>query len=750
MRNAQKPQHIALFKLVDRIRDGRYVIPDFQRKFVWDPSKIRDLMRSIFLDYYIGTLLLWEGKADNVEALSCEPIEGYEPRSSDGPERPEHIVLDGQQRLSAMHYAFMAPRMNAPARKSRYLYFIKTDRFLEEAYDDAFVYRYGWGDWDWGRRVLEDKEEQFRDHLLPLAIIGESSFALEDWCNEYKRHWETEERGSTESEDDRKIAECKEGVRIAQQFADHVRDIYRAYQVTYIELDDDLAIDKVCDIFQKINSTGQALDIFDLLNAILRPKDVGLRRLWREAEERLSFVAAKRMNVYVLQVMSILAQDGLCSPKYLYYLVPGQKRRVRRPGGSAVDKIHVESREDFEARWAEAVVVLETSIERLREEYGVVSSRFLPYPAILPAFAGAQAAARKRPEAERMRAQRKIAHWYWASVFTQRYSSAVESTAAADYRDLERWYRDDEEVPRVIGEFRVSLRDLDLRRVRPGSAIYSGVVNLTILEGARDWIDGGAPNKRELDDHHIVPKAWGRKNGADGNIDSILNRTPLGSIANREVIRDRLPNEYLPELIEKNGREVVYGVLASHLIPPDAVDVLLRTPFSLNDFEEFLERRQEAIRSALGKLLPESTEPPLQEELRRLEADVRQIEMGLRGLIERTLGDPAHPGLTNTLGYARKRIDQALRDDPSLDRRHLRTLAGRLEFCDLRELEAAIVSKPSWPAFQELFGTQDGLRHRFHALAAIRNALAHTRPVTRQNVADAEAAFLWFKSRIGS
>lgn len=283
---------------------------------------------------------------------------------------------------------------------------------------------------------------------------------------------------------------------MAAEFSDHVKDIYRAYQITYIELDDDLAIDMVCDIFQKINSTGQALDIFDLLNAILRPKDVGLKELWRQAEERLSFVGTKRMNVYVLQVMSILAQDGLCSPKYLYYLVPGQTRRVRRSDGSAVEKIHVESREDFEQRWAEAVGALGTSIGKLRTEYGVVSSRFLPYPAILPAFAGAQREAQKRPEAERMRAQRKIAHWYWASVFTQRYSSAVESTAAGDYRDLGRWYRDDEDVPRVIAEFRIALRELDLHAVRPGSAIYSGVVNLTILEGAKDWIDGSTPNKR--------------------------------------------------------------------------------------------------------------------------------------------------------------------------------------------------------------------------------------------------------------
>ena len=40
---------------------GRYVIPDFQREFEWKPWDIRELMRSIFLDYYIGSLLLLEG-----------------------------------------------------------------------------------------------------------------------------------------------------------------------------------------------------------------------------------------------------------------------------------------------------------------------------------------------------------------------------------------------------------------------------------------------------------------------------------------------------------------------------------------------------------------------------------------------------------------------------------------------------------------------------------------------------------------
>ena len=73
------------------------------------PWDISELMRSIFLDYFIGSLLLWKGKKENFESLACEPIYGFQ-----GHGVPEHVVLDGQQRLTAMYYAFMAPNVPAP------------------------------------------------------------------------------------------------------------------------------------------------------------------------------------------------------------------------------------------------------------------------------------------------------------------------------------------------------------------------------------------------------------------------------------------------------------------------------------------------------------------------------------------------------------------------------------------------------------------------------------------------------------
>ena len=145
MKDAQKPDHLSLSVLINRLKEGRFVIPDFQRDFEWRPWDIRDLMRSIFLDYYIGSLLLWKGKKENFDALSCEVIYGFDDTTGQNPWNykkgsPEYIVLDGQQRLTALYYTFVAPDVPLPNRASRAIYFIHVDKFMNEHYDEAFQY----------------------------------------------------------------------------------------------------------------------------------------------------------------------------------------------------------------------------------------------------------------------------------------------------------------------------------------------------------------------------------------------------------------------------------------------------------------------------------------------------------------------------------------------------------------------------------------------------------------------------------
>lgn len=737
MKDAQKPDHVSLNTLINRLKEGRFVIPDFQREFEWRPWDIRELMRSVFLDYYIGSLLLWKGKRENFAALSCEPVYGY-----DGSASPEYIVLDGQQRLTAMYYAFLAPDLPLPNRSFRAFYFLRVDKFMAEEYDDAF--HYDWLTKRWAK-VLGNQSNQYAEHLFPLYVVGAGGWDLPNWVQGYEKFWGDKAKAASDL-GDAAAEQFARHVENAKVFGEHLKGITEQYQISYIELDQDLGVDKVCDIFTQINSRGIRLDAFDLVNALLKPKGLQLKHLWRSAAPRLEFVETEKMNVYILQVMSILRQ-AYCSPKYLYFLLPGQEKPVRDPDGTRRKEILIPDISDFEQRWNEAVGALEKAINLLRhpQEFGAISSNYLPYVSILPIFAALQAHVKTLPAHRQLDAQRKIRHWYWASVFTNRYSGSVESTAARDFLDVKSWLDDDSAEPALILEFKSRFKNLELRKeTKRGTSVYNGIFNLLVLQGARDWMTGNVPQHGDLDDHHIVPQAWGSKRLSGNLVHTILNRTPLNADTNRNVIRDRLPNEYLPELIASNGEQAVRSILESHFISPAAQAILLRDPFTPDDFESFIAERQRTLQEAIENLLvKERLDLPPQ--LRELDEKIERVELNLRSAIVSALDGDIAQLPPHVVQRAEERIQRAAKKNAALDTERYQTLDGKLEFCDLRELQDTLMGKALWPSFEPRFANKETLNAKFGQLAELRNGIRHSRTVDEITRKEGEAAILWFE-----
>src|ERR1019366_4085320 len=83
-------QNLKIRQLVDDYRCGRLVIPEFQREYVWKPSRAPRLIDSIYRGYPISVLLLW---TSDVEARARR----RDPR----PARAKMIswLIDGQQRV---------------------------------------------------------------------------------------------------------------------------------------------------------------------------------------------------------------------------------------------------------------------------------------------------------------------------------------------------------------------------------------------------------------------------------------------------------------------------------------------------------------------------------------------------------------------------------------------------------------------------------------------------------------------------
>ncbi len=481
MKNAQKPEKTSLGSLLNQLQDGNFVIPDFQREFEWQPWDVQELIKSIFLDYYIGSLLLWKGKTENFEDLSCESVYGYK-----GNGKRQYIVLDGQQRLTAIYYACCAPDIIFPNRKSRCFFFVDVKEFMRENFDDAFKY-----DWLSQRfvKIINNPEEQYRQHIFPTFLLGEGGRTIMKWVNGYEAYW-AKVKADAESSEDQTTADDAQGyIDRIKIFDKHLEELERDFQISYIELDQDIGVEKVCDIFTQINSRGVRLDIFDLLNAMLRPKGIKLKELWREDKDRLNFAESGKMNVYVLQVMSILHQV-YCSPKYLYFLIPNNPKTTRNDDGSSSKVVLVNSKEEFETAWRQSVEAIENALKILRSphDYGVLSSAFMPYPGIIPIFSAIRKVAKAITDKGFSDVNRKIRKWYWASIFTNRYSSSAESTSAKDFRDLKKWFEDKYEVPAVISEFINSFGNLNFEREnKKGTAIYNAIFNLLVIGGAKDW-----------------------------------------------------------------------------------------------------------------------------------------------------------------------------------------------------------------------------------------------------------------------
>lgn len=742
----QTPKDIVFSSLLNWVRDGRFMVPDFQRDFEWKARDIRDLTRSIFLEYYIGSLLIWKGKAENFDKLACEGLHGQSKAN------PEHIVLDGQQRLTAIGYAFLAPDIKLPTRVSRALYYIRLDRFMAREFDEAFDYVFvtpGKGSGVIGAEAHFGKvERQYANHWFPLAYAADL-IAFADWTSGYTAFWKAREEAA---EDDGARAEAARAHKDAVTFRTLATGIISESKISYIELDRDLELARVCDIFTQINSKGVRLDVFDLLNALLKPKGVQLRTdLWAKAAPQLDFIDSPKLNVYILQVMSILSQT-YCSPQYLYHLLPGTARRTRNPDGTYEDRVLVADDADFRKQWEVAVAALKKAIATLSHphEFGVSSPRYLPYDSILPVFAAALREIDGLPAEQRLAARSRFTLWYWASIFTGQYSASSETTAARDIQALRKWFTDESAEPLAVTDFRNRAHQLDLAsETKKGTAQFRAIFNLAVIAGARDFVSGAVPTPAELNDHHIVPKSWGAKHlgSAHAPIDTILNRTPLTDHTNQHVIGARLPNFYLAKLIAENGREKVEEILQSHFISPAALDVLLRDPFGPDDFNEFIRERQRTIIATINtKLLDKWADLP--PDLRPLNDAVERIELKLRALVAKRLDDD----FSKLPDIAREKIETriagAIRKLPGGDDGRFRSLSGALQFADIGELRVVFENKVTGTIFADVFPNKTELSRKFDQLSELRNGIRHSRQVCDVARHEGQASIHWFDQAI--
>src|SRR5271163_3437269 len=56
------PSAVKIDKLISRVSESDIKIPAFQRQFVWDQEQVIGLLDSIYRNYPIGSILLWNSQ----------------------------------------------------------------------------------------------------------------------------------------------------------------------------------------------------------------------------------------------------------------------------------------------------------------------------------------------------------------------------------------------------------------------------------------------------------------------------------------------------------------------------------------------------------------------------------------------------------------------------------------------------------------------------------------------------------------
>jgi len=435
-------------RLVEDIYDGRIELPDFQRDFVWKPEQVRELLVSVLADYFIGSLLILE-QITKEAFFALRYVAGVEEVNPDV-QKPTmvKILLDGQQRASALFYALYEPEINLRHTKPCRFY-LDLGKALNKEWDKAVI-SVKIND----RRKLEGISKN--SDIVSFSLLRDiGAFAMKY------------------SKDPR----CNDMIKLVNDFMKR--------EIHYVPLRRETEPNRIVETFERINRTGEVLSIFDLATARLYKFDIKLRDMLDEAKKEYAVVSAAPPE-FILKVIALIRGEET-KRKSILELEP----------------------KDFKTHWGRACEALQLAFTRVTDQkhgYGVLKfKKWMPYTPMIVPLAGMINLLRVE-KIETKKNYDKIDRWYWSSVFSTRYDEAADTKSETDFKSLKQWFTKDSKIPEFIQGFKPD--EVDLEVDRQSSAIYRGVMGMIVLNGAFDFMTGQPPqfDEEKVQDDHVFPK----------------------------------------------------------------------------------------------------------------------------------------------------------------------------------------------------------------------------------------------------
>lgn len=573
--------------IIGFIKAGEIAIPEIQRPFVWDSSKVRDLLDSLYQGYPIGYIIVWQNPDVKLKDGTI----------SSG----KKVLIDGQQRVMSLTAAIVGQKVvGEDYREHRIVIAFNplTEKF--EVSNNALAKSPAW--------------------VTDIAEVFTPTFRGRKFYQDY---------GAANNLNDDQIDLVESAITKLLSIQHNSLGV--------IVLDQGLDIDKVTDIFIRINSKGVVLSQADFVMSKIsaneeyggnvtrkcidyfchlfqKPEDLGAIR---ENDVRfsstpefsaLAWVARETEDLYqptytdVLRVAftSTFARGRLAD---LVALLSGRNFITREYQGDIA--------EDSFRKLHDGVmsVVNKTNFQRyimILKPLGVVNASLIRSKNVLNFGYILYLVLRKRGIEDSI-IGKIVRRWVILTILTGRYSGSPESEF--DY-DVKRFMNEQNPVDFVDQTEAGELSDAFWASVLPNrlntSVASSPYFNVFLMAQAKAHDRGFLSDQIRVEDmldqrgdiHHLFPKAYLIRNhvSARGQYNQIANYVLLQSEINTKI-KDAAPKVYMAGILASihEGKPGISGITSEEDLARNLEESCIPDGFSemtVEDYDRFLEARR--------------------------------------------------------------------------------------------------------------------------------------------------------------
>jgi hypothetical protein len=578
--------------LLSWIRSGEIAIPEIQRPFVWNATQVRDLIDSLYEGFPIGYLIAWRNP--NIKLKDGTSSKG------------KRILIDGQQRVMALMAALLGePLINKEYRRINITIAFNPQNRKFEVSNPAIR-----KDKTWIANIAEVLSPEMKIHTFVKAYCEKN-----DGCD---------------------LDDIYDSIELLRGIVNN--------HIGLIELNSELDIETVTEIFIRINSQGVVLSQADfVMSKIAANETYGGNRLRKCIDYFCHLAVAPEFYKQLKDFDKAFAQtdyfkkmswlkketDDLYDPSYTDMLRVAFTSEFKR--GRLQDLVALLSGRNFETRGYEEKIArqsfkrLEESIFRFMNETsfkrflmilrsaGFVESSMIRSQNTIN-FAYIIYLVLKSQRARNSRIESYVRKWFVMSTLTGRYSSSPETAFDSDIRRISEKgfskYLEEVESAELSDAFWNAGLPLQMNTSVASSPYFNVFLASQVYGNDKGFLSRDITVRDLLthrgDVHHVFPKNYLKKHGLTrGSYNQIANYVMMQSEINI-AIGDREPSKYFSRLIKQCGKgKATYGAIASlnqlkrnlklHCIPIGIEKM------DIEDYEDFLEERRKLMANKIKK-----------------------------------------------------------------------------------------------------------------------------------------------------